>query len=74
MWGWHHLMVVIRCATTMYPDDPIVWGLIEALKRAEQTVRNVAAGAVLSPDYRLILENEAANLRIDIAKAESPDA
>ena len=42
--------------------------MLKGLKRAEQTVRNLASE--LEGDAKQIAENEAANLRDDIAKAE----
>lgn len=44
--------------------------MLKALVRVEQTIRNVIAGSILSPDYKTILENELANIRAAIAKAE----
>ena len=41
--------------------------LLDGLVRAEQTIRNLAAG--MTGDDRVIALNEAANLRRDIAKA-----
>lgn len=43
-------------------------GLLEACERAEQALRNLANG-FLKGDAKTIAENEAANLRADIAKA-----
>ena len=43
--------------------------LLDGLVRAEQTIRNLARCGALSGDYVEIAENEAANLRRDIAKA-----
>ena len=43
--------------------------LLDGLVRAEQTIRNLARCGALSGDYIEIAENEAANLRADIAKA-----
>ena len=42
--------------------------MLKGLRRAEQTVRNLASE--LEGDAKQIAENEAANLRDDIAKAE----
>ena len=43
--------------------------MLKGLRRAEQTIRNLASG-FLEGDAKQIAENEAANLRDDIDKAE----
>ena len=44
--------------------------LLTALVRAEQTLRNLAQSGALDYDYIEIAENEAENLRRDIARAK----